>query len=233
MLQQQTIPSSAKFPQTDCSVNNAGADNNGNTPCRGTDAIPTVLPKRGEFASMIDTDLLLKILSNPKMMDALVNNPYYSSSVRDPVDVQPPKHPLNELTQSCGAAEPPQMKEEDYYKNLIRQHGGEMIGQITTRYLNNHNIPNKEQNLTLNDNPHKSKKQCRFFNTKNGCRNGVSCQFLHEAKQPFQHNSTYPPAVEVRSAKRLKLVERLRECGGSLSTDCRSGSTKFGMQTLK
>lgn len=101
------------------------------------------------------------------------------------------------------AVEQPQrpMKGIDYYKNLIKQHGGEAqqnMGQIHRKYNHLENtIPDHQK-----PKPREKKKRCMFYNSPKGCRNGSNC--------PFQHGSIQSQwmaghLADEPSAKRIRL----------------------------
>ncbi|XP_030469198.1 zinc finger CCCH domain-containing protein 45-like isoform X2 [Syzygium oleosum] len=115
--------------------------------------------------------------------------------------------PSPTLVPTMEAVRPHPVKDADYYKNLVRKHGGEQPENsvhITPIGVNQNQLQNlkMDQNLgpkevaTLKN----EKKVCMFFNTVKGCRNGSNCSYLHE--MPSQQGSNDPAGEQ--SAKRAK-----------------------------
>ncbi|XVF15886.1 hypothetical protein REPUB_Repub09cG0195000 [Reevesia pubescens] len=108
------------------------------------------------------------------------------------------------------------VKDANYIKNLIREHGKE------TEEAKWHNISqtashfNHLQNLKLVQNlkpvalKTQFQKPCMYFNSKKGCRQGSNCTYLHDDKS-FQWQSGR--MLEAPSVKRMKLG---REITGSI-----------------
>ncbi|CAL5197512.1 unnamed protein product [Lathyrus oleraceus] len=74
------------------------------------------------------------------------------------------------------------VKDANYYKNLIRQHGADGQDKPDSQIGNRHS---NFQDMKLGHNnqgevKHKSKKPCIYFNSQRGCRNGASCPFQHD-----------------------------------------------------
>lgn len=236
----------------------------------------TILNKSAEQGSMIDMNLLIKILSDPNLVGQLMNNPegkpssaksnstvsslapgirvtklespravgvpfYGTDLVRSPTPVPAPASTSSEIpvpktgipfngnnrttlipaTASIPAPVPvpvplssgetvkqQPVKGIDYYKNLIRQHGGETQENMAQTYqyqnlLDNSNL--NHQNLKPRETTLKRKhqqKQCVFYNSPKGCRNGTSCPFQH-GSVPYQWQTGYP--VDEPSMKRINL----------------------------
>jgi hypothetical protein len=76
-------------------------------------------------------------------------------------------------------------KDANYYKSLIKQHGGENILSANPDVNGTSSGPmqfKSQQHGVLGAcDVTKSKKTCAFFNTARGCRYGDSCLFLHES----------------------------------------------------
>ncbi|KAF5738131.1 hypothetical protein HS088_TW13G01026 [Tripterygium wilfordii] len=85
-----------------------------------------------------------------------------------------------------------QVKNKDYIKSLIREHGVQQeepqVGHIPPYTASHHNLEREFKP--------KIQKPCIFFKSSRGCRNGVSCQFLHE---------TCSSTLEAPNPKRMKL----------------------------
>ncbi|KAF8012601.1 hypothetical protein BT93_I0688 [Corymbia citriodora subsp. variegata] len=114
----------------------------------------------------------------------------------------PPLVPIME------AGKPQPVKDANYYKNLVRQHGGEKP-ENSVHIAPNAVNQNQPQNLTMDQKlgpkeattlKNEKKVACMFFNSAKGCRNGSNCSYLHE--MPPQQGSDNP--VGEQSAKRTK-----------------------------
>ncbi|KAJ7520207.1 hypothetical protein O6H91_20G072200 [Diphasiastrum complanatum] len=78
--------------------------------------------------------------------------------------------------------------DEQYYKRLIMQHGGNKIDKALSWKIDTIQREAEPQRERLGINTGdssrvKSRKVCAYYNTPRGCRNGVSCMFLHDASQ--------------------------------------------------
>ncbi|KAA0025695.1 hypothetical protein IC582_018490 [Cucumis melo] len=98
------------------------------------------------------------------------------------------------------------VKDANYYKNLVRQHGGDQKdGKELKIGLNGNN--QNEYNLNMVHEMKaehlkaKNQKYCIYFNSSKGCRNGVNCQYKHDMSQNMRINHI----LETRGAKRMKL----------------------------
>ncbi|XP_073123139.1 zinc finger CCCH domain-containing protein 6-like [Henckelia pumila] len=99
----------------------------------------------------------------------------------------------------------PLVKDANYYKNLIQQHGEERRESVP-QFANQSNQPlGTSQEPThvakLKDSKQKIMKPCIFFNSARGCRNGANCQYQHDVSSQ-QRMGGVP---EVQSAKRVKI----------------------------
>ncbi|KAK9948443.1 hypothetical protein M0R45_004016 [Rubus argutus] len=218
----------------------------------------TAIKKSTEMGSMIDTELLIKILNDPKMIQKLINVhapqadpgipsihtltapssktcrisglkrpaqseplPLLSSPQVDnvmlprPNQAQPNTVPLSSFpVQEAGT-----VKDMNYFKNLIRQHGiepKESQDSVSCNNGNNHNHM-RDLKMSLNFNPAelkaKKSKPCMFFKSAKGCRNGVNCEYLHDtslhwrtgSKLEAQSAKRSGTIMEAQSAKRMKL----------------------------
>ncbi|KAF2310084.1 hypothetical protein GH714_006483 [Hevea brasiliensis] len=199
--------------------------------------------KSNEQGSLIDHDLLIKILNNPKLIEKLILDygaasnvqsiPKSSASFVPSSDVPPPPPPptLSESSYlhmnrtetntpssftatSSGSfyAQPngvgpgylsnaqvpppavpassgpslgvPQVKDVNYYKNLIQQHGGERQEsphQYGSRY--NHQVGTNQELVhpKSRDSKPKIMKPCIYFNSSRGCRHGANCAYQHDS----------------------------------------------------
>lgn len=101
------------------------------------------------------------------------------------------------------AVRPQPVKDPNFYKNLVRQHGGEQP-EDSVHIAPNAVNQNQLQNLTMDQKlgPKEEKKVCMFFNTAKGCQHGFNCSYLHAmSSQQVSDN----PAGE-QSAKRTKFA---------------------------
>ncbi|KAK9285878.1 hypothetical protein L1049_025079 [Liquidambar formosana] len=259
----------------------------------------SAIVKSKEQGSMIDTDLLIKILSNPKMIEKLINDygapaetgslpksgskpvtPLVPSSSPEPgmvlssrpanrnlepvpngmrltLKTIPPQldailvsgsKPITPAVPSCSpepnmvfSARPgngnlyptpntlnmmppqsnhvpvssvsamkapsPLAKDINYYKSLIKQHGGEgqeTQDRIVSQYGNRHSyIQDTEliHHIKPKELKQKAQKPCIYFKSSKGCRNGSDCPYQHDMSYQLQTGSL----PEAPSAKRIKL----------------------------
>eukprot|EP00257_Ricinus_communis_P017683 XP_015576185.1 zinc finger CCCH domain-containing protein 6 [Ricinus communis] len=216
--------------------------------------------KSNEQGSLIDHDLLIKILNNPKLIEKLVqdygaasngqNVPKPAPSFVPLSDPPPPPPPVSlsdpsymhmnrtemNTTSSFAAtssgpfyAQPngagpgylpnaqvpppavpassvgvPQVKDMNYYKNLIQQHGGERQEaphQYGNRYSQLAGTNQELVNPKSRELKPKIMKPCIYFNSSRGCRHGANCAYQHDPS--FQQRSS--AISEVQSAKRMKV----------------------------
>ncbi|KAA3476328.1 zinc finger CCCH domain-containing protein 6-like [Gossypium australe] len=183
----------------------------------------TTIDHNNERGNMIDPNLLVKILSNPTLIEKLVTDYRPPFDLPPPVNVTGPSSTPSSAATSDGsfyawsngvgvapsnkqgpipAVGVPQKKDENYYKNLIQQHGGERRGttqSFDSRYY--HQLkPNQEvtSNPKSRDSKTRIMKPCLYFNTARGCRNGVNCAFQHDTLS--QNNVS-----DAQNAKRMKM----------------------------
>ncbi|CAI9786540.1 unnamed protein product [Fraxinus pennsylvanica] len=157
------------------------------------DPLPAV--NKGDLPSAYITRLELLSPST-----ASPSRPFYNpSSMMGPV----PSLPLSVADVSSAAPSPsmgtPITKDINYYKSLIQQHGGER--QEILPHFGSQTIQEPINTMKSKDSKSKIMKPCMFFNSPRGCRNGVSCTFLHDTSS--QQRVTNNP--EVQSAKRMKM----------------------------
>ncbi|KDP36952.1 hypothetical protein JCGZ_08243 [Jatropha curcas] len=197
--------------------------------------------KSNDQGSLIDRDLLVKILNNPRLIEKLAQDYGAASNVQNTPKptasfVPSPESniPSSFTTTSSGpfyaqangvglgyipnAPVPPaavpassvpcvgvsQVKDVNYYKNLIQQHGGERQEtphQYSSRY--SHQIGSNPElvNPKSRDAKPKIMKPCIYFNSSRGCRHGANCAYQHDTSSP-QRSSSIP---EVQNAKRMKM----------------------------
>ncbi|CAA3012666.1 zinc finger CCCH domain-containing 6-like isoform X2 [Olea europaea subsp. europaea] len=92
----------------------------------------------------------------------------------------------------------PRTKDVNYYKSLIRQHGGER--QETLPHLCSQTTQ-KSANTKKRRGEKSKMKPCIFFKSPMGCSNGVNCAFLHDTTSQQRVSSI----SDVQSSKRAKM----------------------------
>ncbi|XP_022740499.1 zinc finger CCCH domain-containing protein 30-like [Durio zibethinus] len=99
------------------------------------------------------------------------------------------------------------VKDANYIKNLIREHGiekqeakGHNISQTGSRFNHIQNLK-LAQNLKPMALKTKFRKPCIYFNSSKGCRQGSNCPYLHEKSFQCQTDRM----LEAPSAKRMKI----------------------------
>ncbi|KAL2906716.1 Zinc finger CCCH domain-containing protein 6 [Bienertia sinuspersici] len=97
------------------------------------------------------------------------------------------------------------VKDVNYYKSLIKLHGSE--GQVSQEDTQQYQSRASELTAVSEQGGARAKiqKRCRFFNSAQGCRNGLSCPFQHDSSLKLQVGSK-PDAY---SSKRIKLSRGL------------------------
>lgn len=114
---------------------------------------------------------------------------------------------LSAPTPSVGA---PPVKDINYYKSLIQQHGGDRQETTVTQFgnrMNNHQQlgPSVRELPSNNPKPRDLKtkimKPCIYFNSSRGCRNGANCAYQHDPLSQ-KRESGMP---ENPNAKRMKM----------------------------
>lgn len=103
-------------------------------------------------------------------------------------------------TPSVGAP----VKDINYYKSLIQQHGGDRQ-ETVTQFGNRINqqlgsIREPSNNPKPRELKTKIMKPCIYFNSSRGCRNGANCAYQHDTSQQRVSAMPEPP-----SAKRMKM----------------------------
>ncbi|KAE9586722.1 hypothetical protein Lal_00004578 [Lupinus albus] len=101
--------------------------------------------------------------------------------------------------------EAPSVKDANYYKSLIQQHGGDR--QETLPYSSNHQIhqpvnnPDTTHIYRSRDSKPKIMKPCIFFNSSRGCRNGTNCAYQHDAALQPRGGAV----TRMQGSKRMKM----------------------------
>uniref|UniRef100_A0A2P2K0D3 Uncharacterized protein MANES_02G102900 n=1 Tax=Rhizophora mucronata TaxID=61149 RepID=A0A2P2K0D3_RHIMU len=109
----------------------------------------------------------------------------------------------NSLTQTySGAMRTNTVKDVNYIKNLIREHGIEKpVVQDRSMLLNSNHQSLSLQNNKMREVKTKFQKPCMYFKSSRGCRNGSNCPYQHDLTFQLQTDR----ALGVPGAKRMKL----------------------------
>lgn len=228
----------------------------------------TAIMRSNEEGSLIDRDLLIKILSNPKLLEQLVLDhgmlanqqfapkpsstcitaslpmPLHANTMGSeaPLSIplsgqfnpranttlptlNPPIPPIPNLRPAPNAVQnqiastvpmkTPPVKDINYYKSLIQQHGGERNeaqDQTLVRFSNHHNQnpfganPEPIESSKPRELKPKMQRPCVYFNSPTGCRHGANCMFQHDVS--YQKRIGGMPEVQ-GGAKRMKLEREL------------------------
>ncbi|KAG0501802.1 hypothetical protein HPP92_001874 [Vanilla planifolia] len=161
----------------------------------------TAIMRSNEEGSLIDRDLLIKILSDPSMLEKLVSE--YGTPKQTPPSPLPMACSSTSGANALPTVSPtrPPVKDASYYKSLIQKHGGEPQESSKQFHLGNMYTEGgglgHGQRQRESRNP-KVSKPCAYFNTPRGCRQGANCSYLHVALASQQME-------QMRGAKRVKL----------------------------
>lgn len=156
--------------------------------------------------SMSIPDLLVSL---PRLSDrSMFSIPDQVRSSVNAVTVQ-----LNTATTSAFAVKEPAplVKDANYYKNLIRQHGG--VKEENKDYFYTQNgknyfhveEPKPLQNFKPGEQKIKNSKPCVYFKTSKGCRNGANCPYQHDVSLNWHSGKV----METHRAKRMKLNDEI------------------------
>ncbi|GLT39226.1 hypothetical protein SLA2020_134320 [Shorea laevis] len=136
------------------------------------------------------------------LMPALPNSVPQVQPTISTVPVQP-----NSASPFAAPAKPNPVKDTNYFKNLIREHGREKQEKEdfnipeTGPHYNHMDNQVMVQNLKSGQLKLKNQKPCLFFSTAKGCRNGTKCPYVHD----FSGNWRTGNVLEAPNAKRMKL----------------------------
>ncbi|KAI4314769.1 hypothetical protein L6164_027645 [Bauhinia variegata] len=107
-------------------------------------------------------------------------------------------------TSSFAPKEAYPVKDANYYKNLIRQHGADKQDMLDSQIGIRHNNF-KDLKTVHNHKPgevkFKTQKPCIYFNSSRGCRNGSNCPYQHDVSVQWGAGSV----LGSQNTKRLKL----------------------------
>lgn len=147
------------------------------------------------------------VVSLPRLSDEnSFNIPNQMRSAVNVASVQPNTAPPISTFVVKEQARP--MKDLNYYKNLIRQHGGEKVENKETIHAQNqenyHHFeePKPVQNYKPGELKLKNSKLCMYFKTSKGCRNGANCPYQHDVPKQWRAAKV----IDTHSAKRMKLT---------------------------
>ncbi|XP_050227831.1 zinc finger CCCH domain-containing protein 6 isoform X2 [Mercurialis annua] len=107
-----------------------------------------------------------------------------------------PKQPNGYAQANLAAINTKPVKDINYFKNLIREHGSDNTNQ-NIAYNGNHTLNHEFGN---NLRTYKLQQPCMYLRGPNGCRNGYSCPYQHDSSFQFQTGGY----MEGRYAKRMK-----------------------------
>ncbi|MED6220205.1 hypothetical protein PIB30_042636 [Stylosanthes scabra] len=96
------------------------------------------------------------------------------------------------------------VKDANYYKNLIRQHGADkQDGQESLIGIRHNNFQDLKtvNNLKQREVIFKNQKPCIYFNSSRGCRNGANCPYQHDISAQWGAGND----LVAQNAKRMKL----------------------------
>ncbi|KAI4320954.1 hypothetical protein MLD38_034385 [Melastoma candidum] len=170
----------------------------------------------------IDPELLVQILSDPKMVEELskaygiaidLKNPVAATSsaqFHSHMPMTPSNH--NPLVPSIHSPQPavrPPARDVNYYKSLIQRHGEErQDGAIVIpEHSNNYGGGGQQPGVATETRPREPKgkhmRPCMYFNTPRGCRNGANCAYQHDTSLPPPRNGGN--IGNSQNGKRMKL----------------------------
>ncbi|GMH06534.1 hypothetical protein Nepgr_008374 [Nepenthes gracilis] len=109
--------------------------------------------------------------------------------------------PAPSLSPLLGPFRAPLVKDANYYKSLVKQHGMERqeAGEEMGRRDSYPSVA--AMNSVSGDVKPKNRKPCIFFNSTKGCRNGLNCPYQHDPLLQLRADGMLP---ESRSSKRMK-----------------------------
>ncbi|KAF9682219.1 hypothetical protein SADUNF_Sadunf05G0085900 [Salix dunnii] len=158
------------------------------------------------------------VFSTPNSVPTVSTAPRESNATQISLEDFGP-NPMSNLVQPTLAMKPVQpnsvpragmktspMKDVDYIKNLIREHGtvNNEIHDRSMPHNGRHYIQTQNQELIQNikkrESKHKFQKPCMYFKTPKGCRNGSHCPFQHDPSFQFQTGGPLDAPV----AKKMK-----------------------------
>ncbi|XVE71744.1 hypothetical protein DITRI_Ditri10aG0176500 [Diplodiscus trichospermus] len=187
-------------------------------PAPGADMVSVSMPK-GVESSVPLSGTNINMISGHKAakgngysMQPAHSQPAQPSSVQKahPAITSTPMQPNAGLAVAAKVTNP--VKDANYIKNLIREHGREKqeakVNNMAQNGSHFNHIPKMKvvQNLKPVALKTKFRKPCMYFNSPKGCRHGFDCPYLHDKSYQWQtgRNLEAPP-----SAKRMKLGQEI------------------------
>ncbi|CAA2963818.1 zinc finger CCCH domain-containing 6 [Olea europaea subsp. europaea] len=143
------------------------------------------------------------LVTQPELISSLATSsrPFFPPSRTGPIPPIRPSVPNITLAPPPSAV-PPLVKDINYYKSLIQQHGAEQ--QEGLPQFGNQQLGTTQEPLNVaksRDSKLKIMRPCIYFNSARGCRNGANCAYLHQtSSQPRVGN-----IPDVQSTKRMKM----------------------------
>lgn len=184
-----------------------------------TSTVEAAITNINEHGTLIDMDLLIKILNDPIMIEQLLSqqrmaattasassNAFLStptpdvaasgSTLRRTVGLLPYGLRPAPFTSTSDTIPYQQntgstyaIENDNYYKNLIGKHGGD-------KQVNVESMKSVQGEVK-----HKIQKPCRYFKSKRGCRNGNNCLYKHDVSVHMGAGNV----LRDQNAKKLKL----------------------------
>ncbi|KAH6833249.1 hypothetical protein C2S53_016672 [Perilla frutescens var. hirtella] len=157
-------------------------------------------------SNLIDPDLLVRILSDQKLLQQLLissSNGASSHTHCVPELKLEPKNSscsTNIVRTQLNAGFVPPMKDISYYKSLIQQHGGGKSREDPPPLRLNQVVMGTNQE---DESRSRVMKRCMFFNSSRGCKNGANCAYRHDTVSSRQRLGCF---TELHTAKRVKLT---------------------------
>uniref|UniRef100_A0A5B6ZVB5 Putative zinc finger CCCH domain-containing protein 6-like n=1 Tax=Davidia involucrata TaxID=16924 RepID=A0A5B6ZVB5_DAVIN len=207
-----------------------GPVNTRNVPISGSKSLKSLVPLPSSKPDVVKIKKMINEYGTP---DNTGNKPPMSSTPMVPVSSpksdmcalpRPNLHPVQHMVPPCLPLKPPlspdavpttpsfsamtapPVKDINYYKSLIKQHG-EMqdiqdynLLQFGKRY-NHLQDPKLVHNFEPIELKPKNQKACMYFNSPKGCRNGSNCPYQHDLLRKLRPGSM----MEAPGAKKMKL----------------------------
>ncbi|KAA8531964.1 hypothetical protein F0562_006894 [Nyssa sinensis] len=209
-------------------INEQGAAaNRGTVSISGSKPVTSLVPLH---SSKPDVEMIKKMIDEYGPHDNRGNKPVSGSmSLAPVVPLSLPKHDMGNLpgpnmhqvpaglpmkpvspdaapVPSFATMSSPPVKDVNYYKNLIKQHGERQETQdYSLPQFRKPWNPLQDPELVLNfkstEPKPKNQKRCIYFNSSKGCRNGSNCPYQHDLSHKLRPTGTM---VEAPSAKKMK-----------------------------
>ncbi|XP_057812539.1 zinc finger CCCH domain-containing protein 6-like isoform X1 [Salvia miltiorrhiza] len=176
--------------------------------------------------NLIDTDLLIRILTSPNLVQQLLTTGHAAQETPPIISTQhvpttetnaggallsAPQITKPELTTCCppdvsSTQSPPCMaKDISYYKSLIQQHGASGGGPPRQSCGKSKRVMGATTQEYAKSREVLKSRACMYFNTPRGCRNGANCAYQHDVNMLSSSRKRMGCVREVVGAKRVKL----------------------------